>query len=220
MAKRSFKPSARQVTHRDAKFILIATEGTATEPTYFESLALAEEYKNPRVKVEVIKSVSTASSPKHILERLNKAKRKYNLTVCDELWLVIDIDNWKARQLSEVAQQVQQKGYALAESNPCFELWLLLHHKSLADYDKNTLAEFKDNQRQGSRTRLEKELVQICGSYNKSKLQVKDYIPHIKTAIKNAEQADRQPADRWLNQIGSRVYKLAQSTLDSSKSLD
>ena len=56
----------------------------------------------------------------------------------------------------------------------------------------------------------------ICGSYSKSKLKTSDYLPHISTAIENARKSDIRPNDRWLNQIGSRVYKLVQSIIDSS----
>ena len=53
-------------------------------------------------------------------------------------------------------------------------------------------------------------------SYRKSRIDTKKYFDRIETAIKNAKLADSQPNNRYLNQIGSRVYKLVQSIIDSS----
>ena len=56
----------------------------------------------------------------------------------DELCLVIDRDkqSWTEATISEVAQFCHAKQYILALSNPCFELWLLIHH-----YDVMLLSE-------------------------------------------------------------------------------
>lgn len=220
MSKRRYSRFSRNNSaYRDAKFIVIATEGNMTEPLYFENLALDPRYRHPRIHIEVLDKQSTASSPKDVINRLNRFKREYNLDQDDELWLVIDRDNWTEKMLSEVAQQVvTQKNYRLADSNPCFEIWLLLHHKSLAEYDEDTLNDFKQNRRQGTRTKLERELVKICGSYNKSNPDLSHYIPFVTTAIQNAKETDTEHQVRWLNSIGTRVYLLAQSVINSSPS--
>ena len=193
-----------------------------TEPLYFEKLAL--DHRHPRIGVEVLDEQSTASSPRDVIDRLkgfdkrlNELKRKYNLGQDDELWLVFDRDKWTEQMLNEVVQQAKRKDYYhVADSNPCFEIWLLLHHKSLAEYDKDTLNDFKQNRRQGTRTKLERELVKICGSYNKSNPDLSHYIPFVTTAIQNAKETDTEPQTRWLNSIGTRVYLLAQSVIKSS----
>jgi len=218
MAKQTNQRRIRKAVFRDARFIVIVAEGSKTEALYFENLAFDARYRNPRVRVEVLDKESTASSPKDVIKRLNKFKREYNLDQDDELWLVFDRDNWSEQMLSEVAQQAIQKNYHLADSNPCFEIWLLLHHKSLQDYGEVDLKEFEANQRTGNRTRLERELVRVCGSYNKSNPDLLHYIPFVATAIKNAKETDTQPDDRWLNQIGTRVYRLAQSIIASAPS--
>lgn len=219
MSKRRYNRFSRNNdTYRDAKFIVIATEGKMTEPLYFEKLAL--DHRHRRIHVEVLDEQdeqSTASSPKDVIKRLNKFEREYNLGQDDELWLVFDRDKWTEQMLNEVVQQAKRKDYYhVADSNPCFEIWLLLHHKSLAEYDKDTLNDFKQNRRQGTRTKLERELVKICGSYNKSNPDLSHYIPFVTTAIQNAKETDTEPQTRWLNSIGTRVYRLAQSVIDSS----
>ena len=219
MPKQKSRPFTRKSKFRDAKSIVIATEGEFTEPVYFEAMALDDRFRHPRVKVRVLPTISGFSSPKHVIKRLNKISREYNLAEGDELWLVIDKDRIEDRMLSEVAQQARQSGYHLADSNPCIELWLLLHHRTLNSYTESELEALKENKKErfrSSRRRLESELIKVCGSYNKTNPNSSHYLPHINTAIENAFESDSQPETRWLNSLGSRVYKLAQSIIDSS----
>ena len=51
---------------------------------------------------------------------------------------------------------------------------------------------------------------------NKGKWKAAKYMQMTNCAIENARKSDVKPNDRWLNQNGSRVYKLAQSIIDSS----
>ena len=215
MRTRQFTDRERLAGKRDIKkLFVIVTEGTKTEPTYFQDLSADDRFRNPSVHVRIIQAEN--SSPEHVLARLTEFDSEFELGDNDDLWLVIDRDGWEVASLNRVSQEAIQKGFNLADSNPAFELWLLLHHRSLDDYTEQERAELQANHKCGSRTRLELELISICGSYSKSKLRSSDYLPEIKTAIANARKSDVKPNDRWLNQIGSRVYKLAQSIIDSS----
>ena len=211
MSVREFSSLSRAKPYRDARSIIIATEGEATEPVYFEELALDDRFRHPSVEIKVLPTELGLSAPRHVIRRLDKIKRQHGMYEGDELWLVIDKDRWKDAQLSEVTQLVMQKGYYLADSNPCFELWLLLHHRSLECYTELELAELKENRKEkfrSSRRRLDLELMKICGSYDSSNLKTSDYIPFVDSAVTNGNSADSNENDRWLNQIGSRVYKL------------
>ncbi len=217
MRTRRYIDRERKAGRRDIrKFFVIATEGTKTEKIYFGDLAADKRFNHPSVHVETIQSGD--SSPEHVLAGLTEFNNKYELGDNDELWLVIDRDRWEVPMLSRVTQEAFQKRFRVADSNPAFEIWLLLHHRSLDDYTEEEIAELQANRRSGSRsrTRLERELISICGSYSKSKLKSSDYLPEIDRAITNALASDVEPNDRWLNQIGTRVYKLAQSIIDSS----
>ena len=219
MARRQFRSFTRDSEYRDAKYIVIATEGSETEPRYFEDLALDELCRNPRVHVEVITREhgdETSSAPNHVLDQLIEYEQIHDLVEGDELWIVFDRDTWKQSMLSEVARLVMQKGYFLADSNPAFELWLLFHHRSLDDYTCEELTELEENRKTGTRTRLELELKSILGSYSKSKLKTSCYLPNVYAAIANARASDIKESDRWLNHIGSRVYKLVESIINSS----
>lgn len=215
MRARRYTDRERIAGRRDIrKLFVIVTEGTKTEKTYFDDLAADTRFNHPSVHVETIQSED--SSPEHVLARLTEFNNEYELGDNDELWLVIDRDRWEVPMLSRVTQEALQKRFYVADSNPAFEIWLVLHHRSLDDYTEEEITELQANRRIGSRTRLERELMSICGSYSKSNLKSSDYLPGIETAIANARRSDVETNDRWLNQIGSRVYLLADKIINAA----
>ena len=119
----------RREAFRDARLIVIASEGKDTERIYFTTLA--KEYTNPRVHVHILErseNEQNNSSPEHVLKQLNDYKNQYELEAEDELWLVVDKDQWKDKMSSRVATEcAHEVSMHVALSNPCFELWLLLH---------------------------------------------------------------------------------------------
>lgn len=209
--KRRFKPRARKSGFRDAKLVVVACEGAKTEAAYFNGLRVA--HHNPRVHVHTLPSEDNNSSPSHVFTRLREFKRSYHLQATDELWVVLDRDAWEESNLSRAAQDCVAAGFFFAVSTPCFELWLLLHVKDPGEYSEAELEEFKANRRNGSRTRLEQELIAICGAYNKTSPQLKHYLPHVHSAIARAKSLDVEPAARWPDGLGTRVYLVVESIL-------
>ncbi len=55
-----------------------------------------------------------------------RAERDQNLAF-DEVWCVYDVDRHPS--LNDAGQLARANGIELAISNPCFELWLLLHFR-------------------------------------------------------------------------------------------
>lgn len=214
MRTSKFTDRERIAGRRDIRKLFVVVSEGVTEKIYFDDLAADERYNHPSVHVETI--LPADSSPDHVLASLSEYNSKYELGGNDELWLIIDRDRWEIPMLSRVTQQALQKGFYVADSNPAFELWLLFHHRSLDDYTCEVLTELEENKKTGSRTRLELELISILGSYSKSNLKTSCYLPNVDAAITNAKVSDIKERDRWLNQIGSRVYKLVQSIIDSS----
>jgi len=209
--KREFKPRKRKSAFRDASFIVIATEDEYTERQYFLDFISPKYYRNPRVHVEVLKRKTHASSPKHVMDALNKFRHDYRLKDYDELWMIIDRDKWTRKELSDVAAKCVQKGYSLSVSNPCFELWLLLHIKSIDEYTSNEKSNLEKNQKvNGNRTLLEQEISDILGSYNKSNLDTSKFLPKVEYAIEQARQLDTNPGQRWPISLRTRVYRLAE----------
>jgi len=119
------RPSFRDPSPR----ILVVCEGIVTEPQYIE--AFCREERNKLVDVEID---ARGGSPKTLVERAALRKREIereaerlrdeNLRY-DEVWCVFDIDQHP--KVADARQQARDNGIYLAISNPCFELWLLLH---------------------------------------------------------------------------------------------
>lgn len=193
----------RAVQNRDARIYVIATEGRRTEPAYFRGLQEGDLIDRTRVKIVVEPTLDDGrSAPNHVLARLEGFAAQHNLLGEDELWLVSDLDRWPEPMLSRVAQQCHQKGYHVALSNPCFELWLLLHHTDRVE---------------GVTTPREAEeaLRRAFGGYNKSNLDTSFLTEDIlRTAVERARTLDTSPQDRWPQTTGTRVYLLVENLLD------
>ena len=208
----------RREAFRDARLIVIASEGKDTERIYFK--ALAKEYTNPRVHVHILErseDEQNNSSPEHVLKQLNDYKGHYELESDDELWLVVDRDRWTEAMLSRVATECAQDNFMhVALSNPCIELWLLLH---LVDATLLTSEEeqlWMENRRKSKNADpyLKVRLRQEMGSYHESSYDAKMLIEHVDVAIARAEALDNNPADRWPQTLGTRVYLLAESVMN------
>lgn len=208
----------RREAFRDARLIVIASEGKDTERIYFK--ALAKEYTNPRVHVHILKrseDEKNNSSPEHVLEQLNEYKCQYELEADDELWLVTDKDHWTEAMLSRVATEcMQDVSMHMALSNPCFELWLLLHLVDVASLTPEEQRLWIENRRKSksSNPYLKVLLRQKMGSYHESAYDVLTLIQHVEVAIERARLLDKNPADRWPQTLGTRVYLLAESVMN------
>ena len=131
----------------DSRLIVIAAEGERTEKIYFE--ALRAFARNSRVHIKILERDEKHkhnSAPEYVLGQLREYKNDNALDPDDELWLVIDRDDWKQAALRVVAQTcAQDEAMHLALSNPCFELWLMLHLKdvaSLSEEEKKRIFEY------------------------------------------------------------------------------
>lgn len=208
----------RREAFRDARLIVIASEGKDTERIYFT--ALAKEYTNPRVHVHILErseNEQNNSSPEHVLKQLNDYKSQYELEADDELWLVVDKDQWEDKMLSRVATECAlEVSMHMALSNPCFELWLLLHLEDAASLTPEEHTLWMENRRKSKNADpyLKVRLRQKMGTYHESSYDAMTLIAHIEDAIERARALDKTPTDRWPQTLGTRVYLLAESVMN------
>lgn len=143
--------------------------------------------------------------------------REYNIEDDDELWLVIDRDRWEERMLSRVAQLCSQNPHLhFCMSNPCFELWLLLHLEDIREYDELTVGELARNRKnKAGLTWLKKRMRDLLGSYSESNYNAFSLLPYAHKAMAIARALDTNPADRWPQSVGTRVYLLMESITNS-----
>lgn len=220
MRSRNSLMRERREAFRDARLIVIASEGKDTERIYFK--ALAKEYTNPSVHVHILErseEEQNNSSPEHVLKQLNDYKGHYALESDDELWLVVDRDRWTEAMLSRVATEcVQDEFMHVALSNPCIELWLLLHlvDATLLTPDEQQLWIKNRRKSKNADPYLKVRLRQEMGSYHESSYDAKMLIEHVEVAIARARALDKNPADRWPQTLGTRVYLLAESVMNKN----
>ena len=129
----------RGVAYREPKrcFYLFC-EGQRTEPDYFESIK--KHYRNTMLKefsVDVLIPYG-GGVPLTIAQRAVKfAKSKYGLNRGrhrknsfennDEVWAIFDRDDHP--NFSDAVVLCENNGIKVGRSNPCFEVWLILHVK-------------------------------------------------------------------------------------------
>lgn len=192
------------------KLFIITTEGTKTEPKYFNDLA--QFYNNSKVHVEVLNREKGGTSPRQLISMLDSFCDVYQVGKEDELWIIMDRDKqtWTERQLSEVARLCNQKlNYFLGVSNPSFELWLILHYKDISDYSESEQRLLLENRKVGNRTKVKKELSDLIRGYNESNLNTSKFLGKELIAIRRARRIDNLQ-ERWPNSLGTRVYLLVE----------
>ena len=157
------------------------------------------------------------SSPEHVLKQLNDYKSQYELETDDELWLVVDKDRWTEAMLSRVATECSQEvAMHIALSNPCFELWLLLHIEDVALLTPEEQKQWMENRKKSKNADpyLKARLRQKMGSYHESSYDVQALMAHVENAIERARTLDKNPNVRWPQILGTRVYLLAKSVIN------
>lgn len=162
--------------------ILVFCEGQNTEPQYI--VAFRQWCRNPRVDVEIAKErgvpltlVTSAKERKRRAESEARKARDANISY-DEVWCVFDVDEHP--KLKEAQNLAHAYGLRLAVSNPCFELWLLLH--------------FRESPGMRHRHDLQKMLAGFIPDYDKHvdfELFKSGYPP----AVKRAQRLDEQASD-------------------------
>lgn len=163
---------------RSARLVVIASEGRCTESVYFT--AVKEKLRAPNVHVEILSRDSNESSPESVHSQIADFMREYNIEDDDELWLVIDRDRWEERMLSRVAQLCSQNPHLhFCMSNPCSELWLLLHLEDIREYDELTVGELARNRKnKAGLTWLKKRMRDLLGSYSESNYNAFSLLPY------------------------------------------
>lgn len=131
----------KHVAEPEHRFYLYC-EGTKTEPAYFQ--AVSRRFRNAQV---LIKSIGVGGVARTVAEQaivcakeLRSGKRgrgsgMSSYEEADQVWAVFDRNGHP--QFREAVARCKENHVLVAQSDPCFELWLVLH---LESYDKPTNA--------------------------------------------------------------------------------
>jgi len=213
----------RQSGIRDAeRFFVIASEGEVTERKYFNQLG-ESKFFNQEGKIELcqIKHPSGEGNPIALRAQIREIKRDVNFRPTDEFWMIIDTDKW--------IELLEKHGYSFDSfieacekedhvkvliSNPCFEMWLILHLKQLSELSTEQCAQLLANPKIDDKPYAKHLLSQLIpgerGYSGRPSPTV--FMPLIYDAIRNAKSISI-PTDRYPKGLGSYVYKLVERVI-------
>ena len=152
---------------------MVFTEGTNSEPEYIDALK-----KLPNVTQNIALTIEVFPEHGVPLTLVKHAIKKLADDEIDECWCVFDVE-WPKHHpnLLRAVNLARAKGVSLAISNPCFELWLVLHHQDFGKF-QNT-AEIESYSRK------------LDGRSGKS-IDPTIYMPLRKAAARRAKKLDMQ----------------------------
>lgn len=170
----------RVATRQPRKTLVVFCEGERTEPEYLEALKRQPSVRDLAAVDLRIETGHGESAPRKLVA-LAVAERKRAIdeeAEVDEFWCVFDVE-WPRNHpgLAEAAKRADAEGVKLAVSNPCFELWLILHFQDHASWLDNNQAR-----------RLRR---QLDGSSDKG-LAAAKYMPLTAEAVRRAAQLDKR----------------------------
>ena len=203
------------------KFYILAYEGTVTEKKYFEDPRNSDLF-NDSGSIETIplkRGTREGSNPLAVKALLSKAKQDYNFKSTDEFWLVIDRDDWETIHnidLEKLAEDCNsEKNFFMALSNPCFEMWLILHLKKLEEIPEEDRAKIYENAAISAKKHyVDEALANYIGDgrgYNK-RPNPAVFLPKVMQAIQNAKKIAVME-EPYPKTLGSDVYKLVQKLI-------
>ena len=201
------------------KLFILSFEGEKTEVKYFRDLRQSEFFNDSGI-IEIVplkRAKNTGTDPLSVKRLLKKAKSDYPFKKTDEFWLIIDRDHWESIHKINfdklVADCDKEDNFFLAMSNPCFELWLILHLKDINEYSNEEIKLLLENPSVSrKKNHIDVVLGALQGSdYNKNP-RTSMFLPFTKIAIERAKELDylQEP---YPVKLGSHLYKLVEKLL-------
>jgi hypothetical protein len=159
---------------------VVYCEGERTEPEYLDALKRQPSVRDLAALDLRIETGQGGSVPRTLVAMATEARSRAidEEAEIDEFWCVFDVE-WPRNHpgVKEAVQQARTNGIKLAVSNPCFELWLILHFQDHTAWLDNNQAR-----------RLRR---QLDGSADKG-LDAARYMPHTANAACRAAELDRR----------------------------
>lgn len=200
------KKLVNPATHvRDARLYVIVVEGANTEWNYFNTLREQDFIPKLRVHIEVAKPNEHKSAPNHLIACAETTIHSItNRLTDDECWLVFDVESLerndgRERQVRDALDVAGDQKWLVALSNPCFEVWLILHISN--DLTNVT----------GAGQTAKDKLRTLVGSNNEPNMLEKCMnLEAIRTAITRARELDTDPNSPIPELPGTHVYRLVE----------
>lgn len=190
-------------TRQPRKTLVVFCEGEKSEPQYLLALRRQPFVKDAAAVDIQVETGHGGAVPLTLvtLAIAARAKSAAEEAEIDEFWCVFDVE-WPRNHphLSEAITKARANDIKLAISNPCFELWLILHYRNHGSWLDNSQA-----------VELRR---QLDGSTNKS-LDAAKYMSLIGDAVRHAALLDtrhhRDGSKFPHNNPSSGMYRLIAS---------
>ena len=115
---------------RERRTIYVFCEGEKSEPNYLRGIKGLGTVRG-QVSLSIVVD-SRSGAPKRIV---NRAIKKIVDEEIDECWCIFDVEAPQAHpNIENIIELAAKNGVKIAVSNPCFELWLVLHHQDCFAY--------------------------------------------------------------------------------------
>jgi hypothetical protein len=200
-----------QAPDRDAKSIYIFCEGVRREKHYFNFF---KEFDS-RINIVIYDLKDTEDNSATGLGQIVKKSMfsssnptgQFELIEGDEVWIVLDTDTHgnlhRVETLKKIRQLCIDENWNIAQSNPCFEVWLYYHQEQKKpEFENQEIPSIWKSQVGGI----------IKGGFNSKKHPIL-----IQEAIKNAENNFLANRDLFPDIASTEVYKLGENILATGK---
>jgi RloB-like protein len=169
--------------------VLISTNGKSTETRYFKFIKHL-----PWVSVGHVAVTFTNGSP---MQAIREAAQQRTDDDYDVAWVVCDVDEFDT---NEAASEARKQDVSLAWSNPCFEVWLLLHREDHAAFLANP------------RKACERLSKSLGRPWDKSALNFADFEQGIVAAIERAKKLADAPTGNPSTNVWMLLEELGNPT--------
>jgi RloB-like protein len=191
MTRRENTQHRRSPVRRSRPLVLVVCGAKCTEPQYFRSLR-----DSLRSRAVDIVLAHHPKAPFQVVEYASVYAKRSNRDF-DEIWCVVDVDEF---DLEPTVQLARRSGVQLAVSNPCFELWLLLH--------------FEDSRGQLSQcAAAHKQILRFVPGYDKTRLDFRCFERGVGDAVQRAKALDPSGGRFELNPSTS-VWRLVERMME------
>jgi RloB-like protein len=159
---------------------VVFCEGQRTEPEYLDALKRQPSVRDVAAVDLRVETGQGGSVPRTLVAMATDACRRAidEEAEIDEFWCVFDVE-WPRNHpgLEEAVNYARANGIMLAVSNPCFELWLILH--------------FQDHGAWLDNNQVRRLRRQLDGSSDKG-LDAAKYMPFTADAARRAAELDKR----------------------------
>jgi RloB-like protein len=202
------------------RLFVLSYEGTVSEKKYFEDFRNSDLFNNSGL-IETIplkRPKNRGTDPINVKKLLQEAKRDYRFKDSDEFWLVIDRDDWETIHKHSFDSLVNdckaEKNFYLAMSNPCFELWLILHFVDVRELTKEEQIAILDNAKiSNAKNHIDIVLGNLQGKGYNKRPDSTIFLPLTINAIERAKAIDNLLED-YPKSLGTHLYKLVEKLID------